>query len=416
MSTLSRYIARLFFTNALVLMSILCLLVFIADVSTRFDEYTLWARALASAAAGNVDPKGLMGTLSMLRWGAWLMADVWLPRLVVLSLYLLGPTLIGAMGFTCAQLVKYREVIAVLAGGQSLWRVARPMLVCAALAVLGSLAARETLLPSIATLLPRAERDVARARIQRMTSQAMGQQVMRADNARDMGTLTRDFVLDGKGRLIYVREFDLATSIARGVVVIERDALGLMQRRISADKATWDGSVWQLENGKAIDRPSMRDAQTGEVRAGTRVTTAAVASLATDVDPTVLKLRRYESLASNLSTRQLSQVIQRYLPQKDSPQIARRIASLERTRLARFASAACIFLTFVTCLPFFLRKEPTNMLRQSLLCAPVAAGGLLAATLGVLFVVPGLPVWLGVMTPLALLIPGAIAAVSSVRS
>jgi lipopolysaccharide export system permease protein len=408
----------LFLTNALVLLVILCLLVFIADVSTRFDEYTLWGRNLATASQGKA-PDGLAGSLHTLRWGVWLLAEVWLPRLLVLSLYLLGPTLIGAMGFTCAQLVKYREVLAVLAGGQSLWRVARPMLVCAVMVVGSGLVLRETVLPRVATLLPRAERDVARAKMQAMqprgttAATAAGPQ---ADVARAMGTSTRDFVLDGQGRLLYVREFDLATSVARGLVVIERDAQGLMQRRISADRATWTGNAWKLENGRALDRPSMQEASQGSVWAGQRVGSEVVTTLVTDVDPTVLKLRRYESLASNLSTSQLSQVIHRYLPQQHVPQIARRIESLERTRLARFASAACVLLTFVTCLPFFLRKEPTNMLRQSLLCAPVAAGGLLAATLGVMFVVPGLPVWLGVCTPLALLVPGAIAAVSSVRS
>jgi lipopolysaccharide export LptBFGC system permease protein LptF len=406
-STLSRYIARLFLTNALVLLVILSLLVLIADVSTRFDEYTLWGRALAKASAGT-EPQGFAGSLRTIYFGLTLLVDVWVPRLLVLTIYMLGPVLVGALGFTCAHLVKHRELVAVLAGGQSLWRIARPMFACAAMLLLGSLVLRETVIPDVAVLLPRAERDVARQRILAMGSTT---ETRAAAAAR-----ARDFVLDGQGRLLYVRDFDLSTGVAKGLVVIERDQDGLMSRRITADSATWEGSAWKLENGVAMKRPNMKDAASSQVRAGQRVELDAVPMLYTDVDPTVLKLRRYESLASHLSTRQLSQVIDRYRPQQDTPQIARRIASLERTRLARFASTACIALTLLTCLPFFLRKEPSNILRQSLLCAPVAAGGLVAAMLGVMFAIPGLPAWLSVCVPVAMLIPGAIAAASSVRS
>lgn len=407
MSTLSRYIARLFLINALVLLLILSLLVMFADICTRFDEYTLWGRALAKAASGS-EPRGLGGSLQTLWYGAGLLIDVWVPRLLVITIYMLGPVLIGAMGFTCAHLAKHRELVAVLAGGQSLWRVARPMLVCAGLMIAGTLLMRETVIPGVAVLLPRAERDVARTRIVAMGSAV---EARAAAAAR-----TRDFVLDGQGRLIYVRDFDLTSGVAKGLVVIERDGDGLMTRRTTADIATWNGSAWVLENGKSIRRPSMKDATTAQVQAGQRVAIEQVATLVTDVDPTVLKLRRYESLASHLSTRQLSQVIDRYRTQQTAPQIAKRVQSLERTRLARFASAVCIALTVLTCLPFFLRKEPANMLKQTLLCAPVAAGGLVAAMLGVMFAIPGLPVWLSVCVPVAMLIPGAIAAASSVRS
>ena len=68
---------------------------------------------------------------------------------------LLGVVLIGGMGFTCAQLVRHRELVAVLASGVSLRRIARPILIVAIMLIGLQALNQELVLPRIAPLLTR---------------------------------------------------------------------------------------------------------------------------------------------------------------------------------------------------------------------------------------------------------------------
>jgi lipopolysaccharide export system permease protein len=311
--------------------------------------------------------------------------DLWWPRLFVLAGYLLPVILVGAMGFTCAHMVKHRELVGVLAGGMSLWRVARPMIVATLALVALQAANREFLLPRLAPLLTRDKKEAG---------------------SRSLG-VARDFVTDAQGRLIYAQRIDLDTGAIDGLWAWERDEQGLMTRRIQADRAEWNGRAWTLTNGRAIGRSAEGSRSVGGEH---------VATLESDVDPTALRLRRFEGLAANLSTRQLTELIARSERLPETPMNRRRIESFERIRWGRVASMTTTALVFVTCLPFFLRKEPVSMVRQSLLAAPIALGGFAASVLAGSLAVPGLPAQVGVFVPAMLVLPLAIGAAGSVRS
>lgn len=385
---LDRAIARMFLVNAALLLAFLTFVIVAVDFSLNFDEYVRIAK-VALAARGGVEDIGVLrtGLLSI-----WLVLDLWWPRFFLLVGFLLGPVLVGALGFTCAQLVKGREVVAMVAAGVPLWRVARPILLATIGVLCLQVANRELVLPKLAPLLTRDKQEAGK---------------------NTMGVMS-DFSVDAQGRLIYARQANLDTNTIDGLWIWERDAAGLMRRRITADHATWRDGAWQLTNGVAVARQFGEDSR--DAGPGARLPQEAVSVFRSENDPTALRLRRFEGMASNLSTGQLTQLITRYRAQPESPMLARRIDALERLRWGRYAGLLCTFLTVVMCVPFFLRKEPANILHQSLRAAPIAMVAFALTLLGVTVAIPGLPGQLSVFVPAMLLVPGAIIAYGAVKS
>jgi lipopolysaccharide export system permease protein len=388
---LDRYIAKQFLTNAVLLMAFLMAMIVAIDFSLNFDEFVKQARLWIAASGGEQAVRDASG-LKIGGLAVWAVIDLWWPRLFLLFGFLLGPVLVGAMGFTCAYLVKQRELVAIVASGQSLWRVARPMLLCTLGLITLHALNREFIIPDLA---PRLTRDVKQ---------------------RDSAAL-RDFTTDAQGRLLYLREIRVDPAKGanagevRGFFAWERDQDGLITSRTWANSAKWHDGAWELKDGLRAPRGVMENAGPGA-----RVTPQPIARLATDIDPTALKLRRFEGLAANLSTRQLTQLIARYELMESSPAIQRRIETYNRIRFGRVATLASTFLAVLVCLPFFLRKEPANMLTQSLYAAPVALGAFAGTLVGTTAAVPGLPATLGVFVPVILMIPLAIASITSIRS
>ncbi len=375
MGLLDRYIARQFVKNLVLLHVVLFSFVLVIDFSLNFDEYVGIARDMKGP--GGAEPSGFrVAVMSGL-----LVVDLWWPRLFQLFNYLLGIMLVGAMAFTCSQMVRHREFVAMLASGQSLLRVARPMLLCATFMIAVQAANREFVVPNLAELLTRSKDDAGK---------------------RGLTTGARMLTADAQGRLFYARGFDLRNGVIDGLWIWERDEAGLMSRRITAESARWDGAAWQLTNGVVRDRSA-------SLSEGIPIT-----EIATDVSPTVLKLRRYEGYSENLSTRQISQLIARYAAEA-APPLAR-IDALERVRFGRIATMVGNLLSLLVCLPFFLRREPTNMVIQSLICSPLAIAAQMAGVLGAAAAVPGLPPQFSVFVPTLVLLPLAIASLSNVKT
>jgi lipopolysaccharide export system permease protein len=400
---LDRFIIRQFLTNAALLLVFLAALIVMVDFSLNFDEYTGQARAsirdgaareaIARGADAGAAAERALREAGALRVGVLavgMLADLWWPRMFLLAAFLLGPVLVGALGFTCSQLVRSREVVALLAGGVSLWRVARPMLIATGACIALQAVNRELIVPELAPLLTRDKKEAGR---------------------RELGVFS-DFVQDARGRLLYFRRADLDKGEVDGLYVWERDGEGLMTRRISATSARWQDGAWRLTDGRSVSRRP-EGPQSGP---GTRIAPTSVEVLETDVDPTALRLRRFEGMAANLSMVQLGTLIASARAQPDNDSVRRRVATLERIRWGRVSALACIALAMVVCLPFFLRKEPANMIVQSLYAAPIALGAFAATLVGTTTAVPGLPASVSVFLPALALVPLSVAAVASVRT
>lgn len=406
MKLLDRYIARHYLTNVVVLFVILFSFILTVDVSLNIDRFVNLAEKMASTPSPapppvsppvppsasptetSAGPTGDVLLVSQapavpakpgaIRTGlvtVLLILDLWWPRFLQLFNFMLGLVLVGAMGFTCSQMVRHRELVAVLSSGQSMYRVARPLLLVALALTAVQVVNQELVLPEIAPLLTRDHPDAGK---------------------RNLGSARVPLTSDADGRLFYARLFDADTSSIEGLYVWERDENGLATRRITADHARWRDGGWDLIEGVAMDRSGG---------------SAAVDRIETDLDPTTLTMLRHRQYAQSLSWRQLSRMAHRRGHIDD--QSRRR---LDRTRFGRISITISNLLALVISMSFFLTRAPVNMVIQSLKCSPVAIVALMGGVLGASASIPGLPASVGAFLPVMVLAPVAVARISSVKT
>jgi lipopolysaccharide export LptBFGC system permease protein LptF len=371
-SLLDRYIARQYLVNVVTLLVILFIFVITVDVAVNIDR--IWDRAGELAASG----AGEATTTRQLALSVIGSADLWWPRILQLFNFINGLALAAGMGFTCAQLVAHRELVAVLASGQSLRRVLRPILAIAILFSAVQLANQELVMPRIAHLLTRDHGDAGK---------------------RLLGTSQLELTSDGRGRLVYAESFDADEGTLRGLHVWIRDDAGRAIQRIVADRAVWDGRAWVLEEGLATPTDAA-------------ASPTPVDRFETDLDPTAITMRRYRrQIGQNLSWGQLSQMLER----RDVLDPARR-DELIRLKYGRITMVLTQLLTLGICAPLFITRIPGGTIARALKAAPIAVAGTLGAVFAASTPIPGLPAIVGVALPVIVLSPIAVASVSAMRT
>jgi len=391
--TIDRYIARQYLLNIIALVIILFSFIIAIDLSLNFDKF------MALATKRGMTPEGDPSTARKLLLTIFLVFDYWWPKLVQLFNYMIGLIIIGAMGFTCSQLVRHREFVAAVAGGISLHRLMRPILLVAILVTAVQAISFEYIIPNIADLIQRDREQASQRRLE---------------------SLPVRLVPDGQRRLFYARSFEPEKKQMLDVLIIERSPAGPATRTISATRALWRDGGWDLENGVAESRSS----QSAPREKITRILT--------DLDPVALKIARFSGYSQSLSWSQISEMLRRpellaLATNDNQPDAARdkerdlevrdlRVAELERIRYGRVAIMLCNILALLAVTPFFLRREPTSMILESIKAAPLAIGGVMGGVLGASAAIPGLPPQVGVFVPALILLPLAIAAVTSVRT
>lgn len=387
--TIDRYIARQYLFNIIALVAILFSFIIAIDLSLNFDKFMVLANKRG------MTPEGDPSTARKLLLTIFLLFDYWWPKLIQLFNYMIGLIVIGAMGFTCSQLVRHREFVAAVAGGISLHRLMRPILLVALLMTAIQAINFEYIIPNIADLIQRDREQASQRRLE---------------------SLPVRLVPDGHRRLFYARSFEPEKKQMLDVLIIERSAAGPATRSISAKRATWRDGGWDLESGIAESRTSQSAPR------------EKVARVETDLDPTALKIARFSGYSQSLSWTQITEMLRN--PQllalsgddqgqdkaRDLDIRDQRIAELERIRYGRIAIMLCNILALLAVMPFFLRREPTSMVMESIKAAPLAVGGVMGGVLGASAAIPGLPPQVGVFVPALVLLPLAIAAVTSVRT
>ena len=124
------------------------------------------------------------------------------PRIAQFYAYMLGLVSVGAAGFTLAQMVRSRELVAILATGTSLVRVGMVFIVVATGLNLLQLANQEVLLPRLAPLLVRGQGEILEGGLREFPVR-----------------LTRD----GRGQLLWGKALDPHEERITGFLLIERD-------------------------------------------------------------------------------------------------------------------------------------------------------------------------------------------------
>lgn len=374
MRILDRYIARQFLVNLVTLLVLLMTLTVAIDVLINLNRFVRAGAELA----------GEKGTLRHAATTLVWIVDLWGPRLLQLFTYIGGLTMVLAMGFTCAQLVRRRELVAALASGVSLQRLAAPFFIVALGVTAIQAANQELLIPRVAHLLTRSPKDAL---------------------ARDLRPFETPLIKDGSGRLWYARVFDNETNTLEGVHIWERDDAGRVTTRIVADKAVWRDSAWSLENGRAIDARVSTTTAPGAQGVG-----EPVERIATSLNPEVLVTKRFEGYGNNLSSHQIGAMFE------GAPMDAPTRERFERVRWGRYATFVGNLLALVLALPFFMVREPRAMMGQTMRAAPIAGIALGASAFAPAFALPGVPPQIGVFAAALVLLPLALAAAVSVRT
>jgi lipopolysaccharide export system permease protein len=369
MRILDRYIAKYFALNVVLLCVTLAAFVVGVDIFLNLKIFIRTAKMIAGDDASG---------FRILVQTCLNVIDLWGPRLLQLFSYIVGLVCVAAMGFTLSTLVRRREIVAALAGGVSLHRLAAPFLAVTLGFQMLALVNQEIVLPRIAHLLPRGAGDTFKRTIDSFPVQLYS---------------------DGQDRKFYAASFDPKTQRMEQVDIFERNTDKSLARRIHADGAYWDApsKSWILEN-PVVESTSAEARQT-------------IDRIQTDLEPTAILVKHLQGYAANLSWRQASQMLSSGV--KIDQAMQRKIV---RNMYAKPALATTNILAFLIAISFFLTRQPVSMVTQSIKCAPVAIAAMLGGALGAAAPLPGFPVAVSVFVPSMLLVPLAAAAIFSLRS
>ncbi len=362
MNLLDRHIIARYVSNFVLLFGLLFVFAISIDVVVQFDRFSDAARMRAEETSS---------AYSLVLAQAIL--DFHAPRIFQFFAFMTGLVGIGAAGFTLVQMHRSRELVAIMAAGVPLQRVAAAILAAQLGIVLLQLADQELVLPRLAARLVREHDSILRPGVE---------------------TFEAPLMRDGDGDLLYAREVDPRSGEATSILVLERDSDGRAVSRITADRGVWDESVegWRLEEGVRMETES------DEGRTAVRST---IELWETDLSPQMLMARRSLNFAQMLSLGQL-----RDLRDAGGSNDGR----LERTIFGRFSGALINLLVPIVAIPFFLARNPgLAMLSRSLQAAMVAIPLLIGSLAAMTVAIPGLPAGVGAFLPVALLLPVAIA-------
>lgn len=378
---LDRHIAARFLANFILLFAILFIFAVAIDVILQLDDYTEAARAHALRATPTLqEPEAWRYWLAMVEG----IIDFHGPRIAQFYAYLLGLVSVGAAGFTLAQMVRTRELVAILSSGTSLVRVGMIIVVVATGLNLLQLVNQELVLPRLAPLLVRPHSAILKGGLREFPVH-----------------LTRD----GRGQLLWGRSLDPLSGRLTGFLLIERDGNGAAIARTEATAATWNShsARWDLEGGtRTTARVVSADGE--EI---TRGETTAVEFALTDLSARALTIRQYEQFAQMLSLKQLREM-------REEGGVG--AGEISRLTYLRLGSILVNLLVLIAALPFFLLREPANLLRQAILCALFAVPGTLGSLVAMTATLPGLPPAVNVFLPAAILLPIAFGRFGTMRT
>lgn len=353
MKTIDRYIIVQFLQNFVILSVVMMGLYVLVDLIVDLDEFLDAGKELAGD-RGGVVPATL-----------WVLADFYFPFLLLVYVAMSGLIVVAAMGFTIAQMQRHRELIAIMAGGVSLYRVAAPILVAGFLFNLVSLPVQEALIP------PRAEKIV------RPKSQA--------------GKPTLDekplhYVLDESGALVSAASFSPERGEMTHVRIIVLDPeTGRQVSLIRCDLARWNEAAerWDLwafadeqTPGAVYDASSERWLYPGAVRydpTSNAVDPEALSgsvqtSYATTLSPKVLIIHEASLYLRLQSLRQLEEM-------HDNPALSEQTrGQIVQIIWSRFSTVLLGVLLLLMGLPYFLARVPGNLLVNAAKACGVTVG------------------------------------------
>ncbi len=368
MRIVDRHIFARFLGNFALLFALLFVFAISIDIIIQWDKFVDAANRMATAKDAAAKGASTFEVLALI-------LSFHGPRVFQFYQYMMPLVAMGAMGFTASAMHRNREFTALLASGISLRRTVMPIIVGMLLLCAVQVVNQEFAIPKLAPQLLLDHSDLQNG-------------VAR--------TWSVPLATDSSGRLIHASSYDPSTETLTSIYVVERTPDGAVARRIEAKSGKWsqEQGAWILKDGRAGAPTKPGGDPTGE-RTPVFVD-APLAQLDSDLDPKTLRLRQHAMYAHMLSLREIAQLAEGSAVDP---------GALRRFAVGRFSALAVAILMLIISIPFFALREPANLLAQSVKCAAFGLPLLLMAM--VLLSVPlnQIPPTVGVVLPVACLLP-----------
>ncbi len=367
MNILDRYIFRSLIVNYLIALAVMVSLYMTLDLFFNVDEFTESQESVAQILRNVGSYYATHGFLYFSQ--------------------LSGVITLFACVATIARLRRANELAAIVASGVSLYRVAAPVVVFGILTSTLWYLDAEVAIPSMAHRLARNHEDAS------------------GDNAKGIW-----LVNDGERDLLSARVFIPTAKEMQYLLVQHRDETGNIEKVTEADVARWKpipdhphGGVWELEGGKEIVR-RVADSSLGPQE---KMVPTPVTTYESSLTPESIELRQAQQWIRFLSSAKLNALKER------EPFMAARVREVQH---ARFATPIVHFLMMLLGVPFFLSREPANIIRDAGKCVLTCGLCFLLAFVGENFIqtdtLSAMPSWL----PMIIFAPVAVVLIDRIRT
>jgi lipopolysaccharide export system permease protein len=315
-NTLDRYLLRGFTYSYVVSVVILISLYIVLDLFANLDEFT------------SNDKTTLQIIGDILSYYAY--------HSFLYFAQVAGMITLVAGCFTLARLQRTRELVAMIAGGISLYRVALPIIMAGIGFNMLWVLDQEVIIPHIADKLVRSHNEASARR-----------------------TFELWFLEDRNNTLLSAMMYDPNTHTMEDVIAIERDADGQIVSKISADAADWDAEkgCWKLSRGVRY----ARSIEKADFVISGEMGRKPVEYYYSDWQPADLNLRQSANWTWFLSSSQLSDLLKK-------PHLVPNLNEIVSAKHIRMTQPILNMLLLLLGLPFFLNREPSNVLISVGLC------------------------------------------------
>lgn len=354
MKTLDRYILKNFLYSYVLSLCVLISLYVVLDLFVNLDEFTENGKPVYQVARD--------------------VFDYYIFNVPFYFAQLSGVITAFAACATLARLARQNELVAILASGTSLYRVAMPVVLASLCMNLLLVADQEFMLPKVAPKLARERDDV--------------------EGARSYGVWC---VREGESnkRLLSAQYFQPREKRIRGLIIMELNQQGNRRAQlgdvITATKARWDGARhgWVLEDRGM--RIKVAEAVAGGITSEAEVRRIPLDFYPSDLTPEELLARQNAQWIQFLSVRDLNQMQKR--PDANLIQIA-------QIKHGRFTLPINNMILLLLGISFFMSRLPESVLTQGAKALILCASAFLVTFIGQQLVgatgsfSPALPAWL----------------------
>ena len=247
-----------------------------------------------------------------------------------------GMITVVAAAFSLGKMVRYNELIAMMASGVSLKRIITPIVVLAIVFSGFLIIDQELIIPALGPKLVRS-----------------------SDAVPGKESYKVWFITDASGSLLSAKKFDVASSTFDDLIVVTRAKkpgalLWEPIRFIEARKATYDSKsqTWLLTNGFSTPIPKLGSGQPGRQNASASRTP--LSAYRTDLTPDDIPVRRKAENKTLLSSLQLSQLASQGTQLKD-------LANLYSQKHFRITDPIMNLVMLLVCLPVLVCRDPKSM-------------------------------------------------------